>query len=237
MTLFNARLGWWLGNPTKGTYKDPGPTFALRPMIDEALGRTEDRQKYIYLSDGGHFENLGLYEMVLRRSQCIVVVDASRDPDRKFENLGNAIRRIRVDLGVDIRIRDIVNYSKKENEPITYCAIGDILYNDIDKSENGFLIYIKPALIGEVPTDVFNYAKDNLEFPHESIRDQWFSEQQFESYRTLGFYAIEQIFDGWQKEQDFAPAELKRYIEHYIQKAHGSGKKPDSPEPEKPVGV
>ncbi|HEX8129756.1 MAG TPA: patatin-like phospholipase family protein, partial [Pyrinomonadaceae bacterium] len=98
MTLFNARLGWWLGNPVKEKYQKSGPTRALKPMFDEAFGKTVEDKDYVYLSDGGHFENLGLYEMVLRRCHTIFVIDASSDPDHKFENLGNAIRRIRVDL-------------------------------------------------------------------------------------------------------------------------------------------
>jgi hypothetical protein len=95
MTLFNARLGWWLGNPGyagRKTYKRSGPLFAARPMIAEALGLTNDKNKYVYLSDGGHFENLGLYEMVRRRCHTIFVVDASQDGDFKFEDLGGAVR-------------------------------------------------------------------------------------------------------------------------------------------------
>ncbi|HUK92342.1 MAG TPA: hypothetical protein VLZ81_18210, partial [Blastocatellia bacterium] len=78
MALFNARLGWWLGNPGEPgerTYKLQGPGFALKPMVSETLGMTTDRSSYVYLSDGGHFENLGLYEMVRRRCHFIVAID------------------------------------------------------------------------------------------------------------------------------------------------------------------
>jgi hypothetical protein len=199
MTLFNARLGWWLGNPIKNTFKKSGPKWALKPMFQEALGQTDADKDYIYLSDGGHFENLGIYEMVLRRCHTIFVIDASSDPDHKFENLGNAIRRIRVDLGVPIENMDIFDYSKEQESPKTYCAIGDIRYTKVDEAKgatDGVLVYIKPMLTREQPPDVFNYAKSNLKFPHESISDQFFSEQQFESYRVLGLHAIEQIFKG-----------------------------------------
>src|SRR6185503_3770839 len=94
LTLFNVRLGWWLGNPGiygQRTFKLASPTFGFLLLTQEALGLTDDRNKYIYLSDGGHFENLGIYEMVLRRCRFIVVSDAGSDLDCAFEDLGNAI--------------------------------------------------------------------------------------------------------------------------------------------------
>jgi hypothetical protein len=209
MTLFNARLGWWLGNPLRDKFfRRPGPKLSVGPMFAEAFGKTDDKKGYIYLSDGGHFENLGLYEMVLRRCHYIFVVDASRDPDYKFENLGNAIRMIRVDLGVAIEIGNIFMYPRKVDKPNAYCALGQILYSSVGESSDGLLVYIKPAITGKEPTDVLNYAQDR-DFPHESTSDQWFSEQQFESYRMLGLRAIEQIFpEGWSKNKNLSDVEI-----------------------------
>lgn len=79
LALFNVRLGWWLGNPGKNgceTYQTEGPKWAAKPLFYEAFGQTTDESRYVYLSDGGHFENLGLYEMVRRRCRFIVVIDA-----------------------------------------------------------------------------------------------------------------------------------------------------------------
>jgi hypothetical protein len=110
LTLFNVRLGWWLGNPGKAgdkTYADEGPKWAALPLFSEAFGRTTDNNGYVYLSDGGHFENLGLYEMVRRRCRLIVVIDAGCDPDFSFEDLGNAVRKIYIDLGIRITFADL----------------------------------------------------------------------------------------------------------------------------------
>ena len=74
------------------------PPNALVTLFRELLGLSDDRGKAVYLSDGGHFENLGLYEMVRRRCRHIVVVDAGADPDADFEDLGNAVRKIRIDF-------------------------------------------------------------------------------------------------------------------------------------------
>jgi hypothetical protein len=107
LALFNIRLGWWLGNPGRAgadTYRKASPNVSVGPLLSEAFGLTDSCHPYVYLSDGGHFENLGLYEMVLRRCHCILVVDAGCDPQLNFEDLGNAIRKIRIDLGIDIEL-------------------------------------------------------------------------------------------------------------------------------------
>ena len=116
LALFNVRLGWWLGNPGKEgekTYKDEGPATAIVPLAEETFGLTTDDKPYVYLSDGGHFENLGLYEMVRRRCRFIVAIDAGCDPDFAFEDLGNAVRKIFIDLGIRIQIQ----WARQAQEP------------------------------------------------------------------------------------------------------------------------
>jgi len=204
LTLFNARLGWWLGNPgTAGsdTYMYSNPGQGAKYLLDEGLGRTNDQKPHVYLSDGGHFENLGLYEMVLRRCHTIVVVDADQDKNFAFENLGNAIRKIRTDMGISIDFASFSNFQKRDKGsppagPTLYCSVGTIHYDDIDKSRpDGRLIFIKPTITGKETADVLNYEQQHPEFPHESTANQWFTESQFESYRALGEFEIRQIFE------------------------------------------
>jgi Patatin-like phospholipase len=114
LTPFNVRLGWWLGNPGPagdryGAYRREGPRWAATVLFQELLGQTTDQSPYVYLSDGGHFEALGLYEMVRRRCRLIVVVDAGCDPDFDFEDLGNAVRKIYIDLGVRVTFSSLGN--------------------------------------------------------------------------------------------------------------------------------
>ncbi len=192
MTLFNARLGWWLGNPGSAgakTWKRSGPGFALLPMLDEAFGLTTDRSPYVYLSDGGHFENLGLYEMVRRRCRWIVVADASCDPKYQFDDLANAVRKIRIDQRISIEFEKMA-IDPKLGESGSHCAIGTIHYSE---KEKGKLLYIKPVVMGGEPADVRNYAAANEPFPHQTTADQWFDESQFESYRMLGQHSVESI--------------------------------------------
>ena len=206
MAVFNVRFGWWLGNPGPAgddTYQLDSPRLSVKPFLAEAFGSTDDKSPYVYLSDGGHFENLGLYEMVLRRCRFIVVSDATTDPEYSFESLAMSIRQIRVDLGVPIEIPELAVGVPSQNLKNKYCAIGTIRYScvdrgpeDVDKADedfDGILIFVKPSLIGQEPRDVINYWQGRGSFPQEVITDQWFSEAQFESYRALGSYIIEAI--------------------------------------------
>jgi hypothetical protein len=214
MTLFNVRLGWWLGNPGKAgygkygtsTFDLAGPRFAFRPILSEAFGMTTDQNPYVYLSDGGHFENLGLYEMIIRRCRFIIVCDGSADPEYNFEGLANAVSKIRVDLGVPIsftpeKLVALKPGGEGEKSLHSYCALGRICYSAVDQRttpgrvEDGFLLYVKASLNESEPIDVYNYKQAHDEFPHESTADQMYSEEQFESYRALGSHAIDYLCD------------------------------------------
>lgn len=228
MTLFNVRLGWWLGNPgpagqippallargLKHYYELAHPKSAVYPIIAEALGWTDDRNNYVYLTDGGHFENLGLYEMVLRRCRLIVVSDAAGDPDFQYNDLGNAVQKVRTDLGIPIDFGPMKIFPRRDKKAGAYCAIGTIRYSAIDKVEknaldqevkvpDGKIIYIKPAFYGDEPRDIYRYAMTHETFPQQSTGDQWFDESQFESYRKLGSHIVDTICNGAAKDNPF----------------------------------
>jgi len=222
LTFFNARLGWWLGNPGPAGdeyYDKAHPKQAIYPLLAEAFGLTDDKNSYVLLSDGGHFENLGIYEMVMRRTHFIVLADSGADPKVTFEDLGNAVRKIRIDMGIEIEFDQIRIFRKNDpsNPNGLYCAIGRIHYNRVDGADapDGVLVYIKPAYYGTEPRDVFNYGQSNEEFPHESTADQFFDEPQFESHRMLGAYIINlMVGEDW---EGGSLADFRSRIEtHYI---------------------
>ena len=202
LALFNVRLGWWLGNPGaegENSYKTEGPSFAVKPLIQEAFGLTTDDRPHVYLSDGGHFEDLGLYEMVRRRCRFIVAVDAGGDPHFQFADLGNAVRKIYIDLGIRIQFNGLQLMQNRPRDALTdeerralpYYAIGIIEYEAADGKEagcgDGTILYIKPGYHGTESAGIISYAVAHPTFPHETTTDQWFTESQFESYRSLGF--------------------------------------------------
>ncbi len=203
MTVFNVRLGWWVGNPRiDGPSRRPGPWFALWYLIAEAAGRTTDRSHYLNLSDGGHFDNIGLYELVRRRCRFILVGDAEQDPGLTFGSLASAIRKCRTDFGVEIDI-DLHAIEESAGGSRAHCVVGVITYPEQDLGAisslglrddggraTGLLVYWKASLTGDEPADVREYRSRFQEFPHESTADQFFTESQFESYRRLGLHIV-----------------------------------------------
>ncbi|HEY0943502.1 MAG TPA: patatin-like phospholipase family protein [Steroidobacter sp.] len=238
MSLFNVRLGAWLGNTNAQgdkAYHLPGPRQALSPMLGELFGYTTPDFKYVNLSDGGHFDNLGLYEVVLRRCRYIMVSDAGCDPEARLGDLGNAIRKIRIDFGIPIRFeKEIEIYPNSSARQGLYCATARIDYDAVDQgTPPGRLLYIKPTLRGRgehpIPYDVYSYSRTIDAFPHEPTTDQWFSESQFESYRALGFHSLQQILRG-SAPHDFA--DFFARVANYM--SPKSKRRPFKPERETP---
>ena len=130
MTVFNVRLGWWLQNPAKPRkWRTEGPRWGILYLLSELLGMADETSRYVYISDGGHFENLGLYELVRRRCRFIVACDAGMDPGFEFEDLGNAIRKCKVDLGVSIDIDTRpLRPDPSTGRALAQCAVGTIRY-------------------------------------------------------------------------------------------------------------
>lgn len=198
MTLFNLRLGAWLGNPGLAgdkTFRQSAPTHSVTPILREAFGLINDTSPYVYLSDGGHFENFGMYEMVRRKCQTILVSDASTDPNFDFESLAVSIRKIRIDFDVPIEIHNAAPIGRLKEKPATYFALGKILYSMSSQAEfkelsDGHIMYIKASLTGDESEDIQNYGRVHPTFPQESIADQFFSESQFESYRALAEHIV-----------------------------------------------
>ena len=193
LTIFNVRLGRWFGNPRDrgGTWRQRTPKVSLALLLSELLGRADHRKPWLYLSDGGHFENLGVYELVRRRVPLIVAVDAAQDEDYAFTDLANAIRLCSADFGVRITLTDAlkgVTPDEKTRIAERGYLLGTVNY-PADNGEAAFagsLVYLKPTLLADLSADLFEYSRRGTGFPQETTGDQWFSESQFESYRHLG---------------------------------------------------
>ena len=240
MTFFNVRLGWWISNPrhTKtwraggvsadtaaapatppdgtipaqhtGALNRPTPSVALYYLLRELLGSANDKSPYVNLSDGGHFDNMGLYELARRRCKYIVICDAEQDTQMTFAGIGNAINRCRADFGVEIDL-DLRPLQLQENGfSKAHCVVGTVRYpapgetpteaaGGVDSTCNGqrnpeagrdgytgTILYMKSSLVGDEPADLMAYKFQHPQFPQDSTANQWFTETQFESYRRLG---------------------------------------------------
>lgn len=195
LTMFNIRLGRWSPNPKGSRPKVPSPRMGFLAMTLELLGYSNEDRDFVYLSDGGHFDNLGLYELVRRRCDVVLAVDAGADPKRTFADLAESIRKCRIDMGVEITL-PLTALAAKEGDAQMRSAAGfaqgTIQYGD--GLPDGKIVLIKPSLcVGDgEPVDVLNYAQQNPPFPQQTTGDQFFGESQFESYRRLGLHITEQ---------------------------------------------
>lgn len=188
LTLFNLRQGWWVPN-TRLKSGESGPLLGFVALLSELFGLAGDQGRYVYLSDGGHFENLGLYELVRRKCRLIIVGDGEQDDKLTFGSLGNVIRLCEVDFDAQITL-DVSAIRNRDGRGFSaaHCAVGEVKYGD---GNYGTIVYLKSSMTGNEPTELHQYKADHPAFPHESTVDQFFSEEQFESYRKLGAHIAE----------------------------------------------
>ncbi|MFO1126753.1 MAG: patatin-like phospholipase family protein [Methylocystis sp.] len=212
LALLNVRLGRWFPNPkTLSRFGKRGNWPRPRYFLAEAFFRTGETFKYVFLSDGGHIDNLGVYELLRRRAAVIVVVDGEADGEMDFPSLVQLQRLARIDLGVRIRLpwgeikrrtretsAEIAAEQGRTKSPGPHAAIGIIEYpgEPPRQPESGVLIYLKASLTGDENDYVTDYKKRNPDFPHETTLNQFFTEEQFEVYRALGFHISNRLFTG-----------------------------------------
>jgi hypothetical protein len=220
LAILNVRLGFWLPNPAMiaGALKESfvARFFDKLYFLKELLGLLREDSQIIYLTDGGHIENLGIYELLRRRCKLIIAIDGEADPDMSFGALVTLQRYARIDFSLRIdlpwaALRDATDKASKEilksgGEPPNkaphgpHCALGTIYYprkagGEKDETDStGVLLYIKSSLTGDENDYIVDYKRRNLTFPHETTLDQLFSEEQFEAYRALGFHAVNSAF-------------------------------------------
>lgn len=189
MSALNLRLGLWVPHPDntfRGNYLFPGRFFLL-----ELFGVSRANGGNLHLSDGNHFENFGLYELVRRHCRYIIVSDCGADREVAFDDLANVLRRVREDFGVEIEL-DVASLRPDGNRRATqHAVVGTIHYDGMAGMDKGTILYLKPCLTGDEPPDVLQYSTRNAEFPHEGTADQFYDEAQWESYRRLGEHAVD----------------------------------------------
>jgi hypothetical protein len=150
------------------------------------------------LTDGGHFDNLGAYEMIRRRCRYVVICDGGADPGNHFAELASLQRLVRRDFGVEIEIDLDPLRVGADRKSLRHLAAGRIMYPDSSSRgrggfrEDGILVYVKPNLTGDEPEDLTQYQAVSPFFPHETTTDQFFDDHQWEAYRKLGEHSITQ---------------------------------------------
>jgi hypothetical protein len=212
LSLTNVRLGYWIRNPRasrKPRYWHKWfPPNLLLPGIRQGLfgSGTTENAFFIELTDGGHFDNTGLYELIRRRAKVIVLSQGSQDLAYSKDDLANAIQRVRVDFGVHIRFNN-ANYPLEDILPPALgqvarrgWALGTIRYPGTDKP--GILLYLQAAPIAGMNADTVSYWRRNVDFPNQTTADQFFDEEQLEAYRELGMGIAQHCVTTLKAERD-----------------------------------
>jgi hypothetical protein len=244
LALLNLRLGRWALNPRHlervanaegiGEKLDRFPD--MRHFLREAFSKTGfgigsnangqgaaaaaassgGDDTYVFLSDGGHIENLGVYELLRRRCRLIIAVDAEHDPTIACGSLAQLERLARIDFGIKLTFdtspiatanaRANTAMADEAHPPVPaderqgpHVVAGLIRYPppaNGSQDEFGVLIYVKSSLSGDEPSYVAAYKRKNAAFPHQTTGDQFFTEEQFEVYRALGEHIVRRAFTG-----------------------------------------
>jgi hypothetical protein len=198
LAMLNLRLGVWLANPrlVKGLGDVDGrpPTYKplVRPtyLLRELLGQNNLRRKFLYVTDGGHYENLGLVELLRRGCTTVYAIDASGDTPGSIRTLGQAVALARGELGIEFDDIDPGAFTVKDaaNPGLVVTDHAIIHFRYPDGGGDGTLIYIKKALMQDqaTPADLISYQQARPLFPYDSTGDQFYDVEQFEAYRALG---------------------------------------------------
>jgi hypothetical protein len=217
MALANIRLGVWVPNPRKiemytGQQREAtdetrrsrlrfvrnGPRRRRhypRPrsfrLLFELLGWNTIDATHLYVTDGGHYENLGLVELLRRGCSEVYVFDASNDD---FGAIGDAVTLARSELEVNVNVDcTTLDPDKTTGLSSADCVEGTIRFRDVDsggeKPLEGELYYARLTLTATSPTDARAYARKDTRFPHDPTSDQLYTDQRFEAYRSLGAQA------------------------------------------------
>jgi hypothetical protein len=207
VTFSNARIGrWWPCRIASDSgLRWASPTYAY--LWDELCGQFHGtHREYVYLTDGGHFENTATYELLRRirhpatAIQFAVMCDCGADRDYRYDDLANLVRLARIDFGLEIEVDHHAARAPHRLASVfgTPESMGAA---DIAKLDNrcalllnvrlcgkilARIVMIKPRLIRCASSDLLSYYRNNAVFPQQSTGDQFFDEEQWESYRKLG---------------------------------------------------
>ena len=211
--FLGVRLGYWM--PAARTPQAGWPawmrhawTLAAKPLMlwsEVAASFYGTARPRWYISDGGHFDNTGVYALLKRRLDFILLADGSADADYDLADIENLVRKARIDFGAEIDFythdeaarmlagtgRELTVLSP-ESLADSHSARGVLLAriryaaDAAGRRAEGTLLVVKPNLHDALDLDLLAYAQRHGAFPHESTGDQSFDEAQWESYQRLG---------------------------------------------------
>jgi hypothetical protein len=167
----------------------------------EAIGKNSLTQKHVYVSDGGHFDNLGLVELLRRGCGRLIVLDAAGDDIHHFNTFSEAIELAHADLGVEFHMDmtaleprpDPAEPEDRHRDTSPRCSV--VGTYTFPNGAVGDIVFVKASICDNVPVEVTTYRERDGQFPNHPTTNQMFSELTFESYRSLGEHAVREAFE------------------------------------------
>ena len=221
--LANIRLGVWVPNPRRikdfsAVANSFGPRQLL-PRLDylirEIFGRNHLDAPFLYVTDGGHYENLGMVELLRRRCRTIWCIDASGDQIDSFNTIGGAFMTASSELEVRFNVDPEGAMAPEGDRPKDgkpwfvkqpFCS-GSFTYAD---GSPGTLVIVKAGVPEDAPWSVRSYQAQHANFPCDPTLDQLFDGERFDAYRELGRFSVEQALESLtcqgEKKESAAPA-------------------------------
>ena len=215
LTLLNIRLGYWIARPQHGRASGGVPGFIclLREMTSTCMS---EKRKWLNVSDGGHIENMGVYELLRRRCKFIVCVDGEADPKSVFSGQLTLVRHAQIDFGIRIepRFGDIRpdSQSKLSRSHSQLFRIRYPAREDGSPVATGLMLYLKLSMTGDEAELLKRYRAIHPDFPHQSTLDQFYDEEQFEAYRQLGVHVAEGAFAPALLTADLCPPTVEAWF-------------------------
>jgi hypothetical protein len=188
LSMLNVRLGMWLPNPRylhcieEEEFTFPQPRLAY--MLKEIAGYWHRDDHHLYVTDGGHRENLGLVELLRRRCKTIICVDAAGDTPGSFATLRQAadLARIETNAWVDLSaIKDL-----PAGRPSTAHFVLPVSYDDPDSAPTATIIYIRAVVFNKLSASLTAFAAEDPKFPNYSTGDQFLTDTQFNNLVQYG---------------------------------------------------
>ncbi|HEX3771978.1 MAG TPA: hypothetical protein VHV30_13975 [Polyangiaceae bacterium] len=146
--------------------------------------------------------------------------DATEDPKESFASLGNAIRRVREDFGVEIELDVAPLRAGASGWAAQHAVAGTIHYDGLDGIAKGQIIYFRPTFTGDEPADLMEHRARHPAFPNDSTGDQFYDEPQWESYRRLGQHCATEVMalrtvggENFVEEMFYLAAERWQYVD------------------------
>ena len=162
------------------------PTLGL--LCSEAFGKLSFRGTWMYVTDGGHYDNLGLVEALRRGANRIVVLDASGDPVNRWSTLGSAIALARSDTGVQVTLNPSTMWTPglAAGQVSRPWVSGTFTRPPHWQPAEGRIWVCKLGWWDGAPWDVLAYAKTHSTFPCDGMLHQLCDVAEFDAYHHLG---------------------------------------------------